>query len=698
LKPTFFSDSQWAYYQTQPLGAHVVTDMPTARTVFIAFSAYATRIELVLFSDEGSTEQHSIALEGPFNERFYACCEELAQPGRVYGYRVFGPTDLPAGHCYDPTRLLLDPAAKEVISLSTASQRVAANDRQPLARVPAALAQTRAATPYEPRLLRNRGQIVLYEVHIKGFTAQLPELPEAIRGTYSGMASDAAINHLISIGVNTVCLLPVQAHMTEAAIAQRDLPNYWGYNTIAFNFPDPRFATESNDPTLIRSEFRAMVRRLHAADIDVVLDVVYNHTAEAGIDGPILSFRGFDNVSWYRGAIDAESKQWRDLNDSGCGNTLNFSHPQVRQFVLDSLRYWVQEFEVDGFRFDLAPVMGRDPIQFNGFAPFFRELQADPLLSQVLLIAEPWDAGAGGYQLSEFPAPFLEWNDRYRDCMRRYWLGGAVTRAEFAARLAGSSDIFAENDRSPTASINFIAVHDGFTLLDSCTYTRKRNEANGENNRDGRDGELSRAFGAEQRAAVVRALLATLLLSQGTPMLAAGDEMGKTQNGNNNAYCQDNETSWLDWAKADVQTQALVTFVLLLRKQFALLRHPRWFAGHKGSAQEPALLWRSALGQFMTVQDWHDSAQQALAVIFDAGSSQMRFMLLANPAQTAQPFVIPIEPSRQSAWFVTLDTANQVMQWPVESVTQSQSVQAVGQQLICSAQSLMLLYQIPENS
>jgi isoamylase len=694
LKPSFFSDSQWVDFQLRPLGSY----LDSTAAIFIAFSEFAQTIEVVLFNADGTQPLRSSALEGPFNGRFYGQVEPV-ELGQVYGFRVSGPSDVKAGHCFDSTLVLLDPGAKEVIHLATDNERVAQRDRQPLARVTEPIERLGKAQTTAPRLKRNRCEVVIYEVHVKGFTMTMPKVDPSIRGTYCGFASDAALAHLKSLGVNTVCLLPIQAHMTEAGVAARGMVNYWGYNTLAFNFPDPRYAINSADPTAIRHEFAAMVARLHEADIDVVLDVVYNHTAEAGVDGPTLSFRGFDNLSWYRGAIDSTTEKWQDWNDSGCGNTLNFSHPQVRQFVLDSLRYWVEEFDVDGFRFDLATVLGRNPIAFDSQAAFFRQMQADPFLSQVLLIAEPWDAGPNGYQLSEFPAPFLEWNDRYRDCMRRYWMGGAVTRAEFAQRLAGSNDIFAEKDRGPTASINFVSVHDGYTLLDACTYVQKRNQANGENNRDGRDGELSVAFAGNQRLAIARALMATLLLSQGTPMLAAGDEIGKTQAGNNNAYCQDNAVSWLDWERVDNSLLTLAQFTLRLRQQYPLLRHPRWFNSQKGSEKEPALYWRHPRGHLVSGNDWHDWADRSLAVVFDGGPSQTRFMLLTNPSTTAQYFVLHEGPSPGLPWFVVLDTAKHLMQWP-QDVQQLQAkelaAQALGSSILCGAGSLLLLFQPPE--
>jgi isoamylase len=420
----------------------------------------------------------------------------------------------------------------------------------------------------------------------------------------------------------------VQYCVNEPGLAERGMHNYWGYNTLGFNCPDPRLSyanRNGGDPATVRREFRDMVDTLHANGLEVVLDVVYNHTPEGNEFGPTLSFRGLDNASYYRLVRDDKS---RSENLTGCGNTLNVEHPRVTQFVLDSLRYWVTEMGVDGFRFDLAPVLGRRQHGFDVNAAFFVALCQDPVLAQVHLIAEPWDAGFDGYQVGRFPGRFLEWNDKFRDAVRGYWLGtGTVGRGELARRFTGSSDVFHHAQRRPTASINYICVHDGFTLADVTGYSQKHNLANGEDNRDGRDGELCANFGAEgpsddpqiveTRRRVRRAMLATLLLAQGTPMLCAGDEIGNSQSGNNNAYCQDNELTWLDWGSADQGLADLVVELLALRRAEPLLRHNDWF--HASSDTVGAsIVWVAANGHEMHAHDWHDNGTLAFACLLRA--------------------------------------------------------------------------------
>jgi len=440
---------------------------------------------------------------------------------------------------------------------------------------------------------------------------------------------------------------------------QRGQVNYWGYNTLGFFSADPRFA-QQRDPTAVRQEFRDMVDALHAEGREVVIDVVFNHTAEGNEHGPTLSFRGLDNASWYWLLSDDRS---RYENHSHCGNTVQVAHPRVTQFVLDCLRYWVSEMGVDGFRFDLATVLGRTRHGFDPQAAFFTALRQDPILAEAILIAEPWDGGPDGYQVGRFPGRFLDWNDRFRDSVRRYWLQTGCTRGEFARRFAGSSDLFHHGNRRPTASVNFIAAHDGFTLADQVRYARKHNLANGEDNRDGRDNEPCANFGIEgdsddaqisaQRAAVQRALLATLLLSQGTPMLLAGDELGNSQQGNNNAYCQDNPLTWLNWSQADVGLQAWVSKVLTLRADEPLLRHPHWFVEQPVAADQVALRWRAPNGHEMQVGDWHAADQHALPCeLWATDPHKPRLLLLFNPDAEARRFHLP-----EGTWLCILDSA-----------------------------------------
>ena len=558
----------------EPLGAHA----RDGGVNFAVWSENATRIELCIFDAAGQREITRYALHGPHDGVFHGFLPGLA-PGLVYGLRADGPYAPQQGHRFNANKLLLDPYAREIVghfswraeyhgyeighpdgprsfdqrdnSVHALKARVA----PPLQNSPRGNAPRHAAA-----------DLVMYEVHVKGFSMLQAKIPAELRGTYAGIAHPTAIAHFKSLGVTTLSLLPVQYSIAEPHLADKGLPNYWGYNTLGFFAPDPRMALAAHrdEPTLVTEEFRAMVRALHAAGIEVVLDVVYNHTPEGNEFGPSISFRGLDNKSWYRLQSDDAS---RNENLTGCGNTLHCAHPRVTQFVLDSLRYWVQEMGVDGFRFDLAPVLGRTDRGFDPSAAFFTALRQDPVLNSVHLIAEPWDAAYDGYQLGRFPGRFLEWNDKFRDAVRGYWLGKGVSRGELARRFLASSDVFRHGQRSPQASINFVSVHDGWVLADVVAYEQKHNHANGEDNRDGRDNELSCNFGAEgptADAAVLEArkrtrhaMLATLLLAQGTPMLCAGDEIANSQQGNNNAYCQDNATSWLSWPTADASTLAL---------------------------------------------------------------------------------------------------------------------------------------------
>jgi len=485
--------------------------------------------------------------------------------------------------------------------------------------------------------------------------------------------------------VTTLSLLPVQYAIDEPHLADKRLHNYWGYNTLGFFAPDPRLAQarHRDDPTAVVAEFRAMVAALHANGLEVVLDVVYNHTPEGNEFGPTLSFRGLDNRSWYRLVADDRS---RNENLTGCGNTMNAQHPRIAQFVLDSLRYWVQELGVDGFRFDLAPVLGRTAHGFDPQAAFFAALRQDPVLAGVHLIAEPWDAGYDGYQVGRFPGRFLEWNDKFRDAVRGYWLGsGKVGRGEFARRFTASSDLFHHGQRRPTASVNFVAVHDGYTLNDVVSYSQKHNHANGEENRDGRDGELCANFGAEgpsddeainaTRERVRRAMLATLLLAQGTPMLNAGDEIANSQSGNNNAYCQDNAIGWLDWAGADLGLAAFVGELLKLRREHGLLHHGRWLVGPGNAGPgDASIAWHSPAGHEMQVHDWHDGGERAFACLLRAaGDAAASLAILFNPEPQPRGFSLTTQ-----AWRLLLDssgelspqdlTPNQALQVPARSL------------------------------
>lgn len=656
---------------------------------FAVFSDHAKVIELCIFDTGGAREVKRYALHGPDDGVFHGFLPGAAA-GLVYGYRAHGPYEPARGHRFNAHKLLLDPYAREIIgrhawraehhgfelghpegnrsfdrrdnALHALKARVAATSRPAAGHLNA------------PRI--PKADLVLYELHVKGFSRTHPDIPEPLRGTYAALAHPTSIAHFKSLGVTVLSLLPVHYRLDEARLVERALHNYWGYNTIGFFCPDPRLARAGADPTEVADEFRAMVATLHEHGIEVVLDVVYNHSAEGDENGTTLSFRGLDHASWYRLQADDRS---RCENLTGCGNTLNIAHPRVTQWVLDSLRYWVHDMGVDGFRFDLAPVIGRTRHGFDPHAAFFTALRQDPVLARAHLIAEPWDIGYDGYQLGRFPARWLEWNDKFRDSVRRYWLigsgggsggGGGVGRGELARRFTASSDLFHHGQRQPMSSVNFIVAHDGFTLADLVQYSRKHNEANGEANHDGHGGEVCANFGAEGpsddaeivalRSRVRRALVATLLLAQGTPMLCAGDEIGRTQHGNNNAYCQDNATSWLDWSQVDTDFLAFVAEVLALRRAEPALRYERWFHAPPAAHHERCLSWFTPAGQTMQLNDWHDAGQHAFACRIDAsphdGPDGGRHLIVAfNP--TAQPHPLRL-PAGQ--WQVALDSAREL--------------------------------------
>ncbi len=667
------------------------------------FSQHAQRLELCVFDPAGRQELRRYDLHGPFDNVFHGFLPEVGA-GLVYGLRAHGPYAPEAGHRFNPNKLLLDPSAREIIGpyrhlpehhgyeLGHVEGNRSFDPRDNAAsalkaRVAPAPA---AASDRPPKPAIDPAQVLLYEVHVKGFSQSHPGIPPELRGSYAGLAHPNSLAHFKALGITTLSLLPVHCALDEPGLADKGLSNYWGYNTLGFNCPDPRLAQAAHrdNPSAVNTEFRAMVDSLHAAGLQVVLDVVYNHTAEGNESGSTLSFRGLDHASWYRLMPDDPS---RCENLTGCGNTLNVAHPRVTQFVLDSLRYWVQEMGVDGFRFDLAPVLGRTQRGFDPNAAFFTALRQDPVLAGVHLIAEPWDAAPDGYQVGRFPGPFLEWNDQFRDAVRRYWLHQGTGRGEFARRFTASSDLFQHGQRRPRASVNFISCHDGFTLADLVSYRHKHNQANGEDNRDGRDGEPSHNFGVEgpttdlpvlaQRERVRRALLATLLLAQGTPMLCAGDEIGHTQLGNNNAYCQDNPKAWLNWTRADAGLSRLVGQLTAVRRSEPALHHDRWGAG-RGASGQRVLTWLAPAGHAMQVDDWHDPTQHAFACLIDTARpahgpqvGSARLWLAFNPQPQALDFVLPA-----GNWTLALDSSG---------VLRAGSAQAGV--LAVPAQSLLLL-------
>ena len=668
-----------------PLGAQ----LRAGGVNFAVFAQHAQAVEVCLFDPDGQVEEARWRLHGPHDGVFHGFLPSLGA-GAVYGLRVHGPYAPDQGHRHNPHKLLLDPWAREIVGRferrdehhghvhghPDGIRRPDERDNAAWAlkaRVvpPLPAAQAHELSHHRPRHRRDR--VVLYEVHVKGYSQTLPGVPPELRGTYAGLAHPASIAHLRELGVTTLSLLPIHYAIDEPHLARLNKTNYWGYNTLGFFCVDPRWSRTPHDTAQANREFRRMVADLHAAGLEVVIDVVYNHTAEGGEDGPTLSFRGLDNASWYRLLPEDPS---RCENLSGCGNTLAVWHPRVTQFVLDSLRHWVLEMGVDGFRFDLASVLGRTRGQyFHPEASFFTALRQDPVLADVHLIAEPWDSGPGGYQVGRFPGAFLDWNDRFRDAVRGYWLHGApgrnhradsrsITRGEVARRLAGSSDLFHHSQRRPTASVNFITAHDGHTLWDVVSYHRKHNLANGEDNRDGRDNELSANFGIEGptdhptilavRGRVQRAMMATLLLSQGTPMICAGDEIGKTQRGNNNAYCQDGPVSWLDWSRPDAAMLTLTRTALALRERHAVLRHPNWFSDQTAEGTMPQVHWLTLQAQPLQAQDWHDENERSLVCLYTAPGSPAVAVVL-HPA--GQDSLLLLQHAMAGPWRLALDSS-----------------------------------------
>lgn len=638
------------------------------------FSEHATAMELCVFDAAGRTEMRRWRLHGPHDGVWHAFLPGVG-PGLVYGFRAHGPWAPEQGHRFNPRKLLLDPWAREIVGRFEwrPEHLERGPDGGPDRRdnsafaLKARVAEPRGVAPGWRNAPRHAERdLVIYEVQVKSFSMLHPDIPHALRGTYAALAHPAALAHFKRLGVTALELLPVHYHLDEAFLGPKGLSNHWGYNTLGFFCADPRFAQDRSDPTAVHDEFRAMVATLHAHGIEVLLDVVYNHTAEADERGPTISFRGLDQASWYR--LDAHG---HCLNWTGCGNTLNVAHPRVTQFVLDSLRFWAEEMGVDGFRFDLAPVLGRTHRDFDPRAPFFTALAQDPVLSHVRLIAEAWDSGPHGYQVGRFPARWLEWNDRFRDSARRYWLGHHLDRGEFARRFAASNDLFHHGHRKPTSSVNFIAAHDGFTLADFTGYARKHNQANGENNQDGRGDEICAPLGPEgpsadpavlaRRGRFRRALMGTLLLAQGTPMINAGDELLNSQQGNNNAWNQDNPTGWLDWPRADHGFAEVVARLLALRREEPALRHGRWFLEAPADREEPVMRWTAPDGRALSPAEWHDPAPQPLACRIDASlggqpAAGSRALFIAfNPQPQPQRFTLP---DRGAApWRVALDTS-----------------------------------------
>ena len=629
---------------------------------FAIVSEHAQAMELCLYDEAGQHEVARIALPGRSADVFHGYLPG-AMPGLVYGLRAHGPWRPERGHRFNPFKLLLDPYAREIVgTFAWRDEHFGADLRHPLHMD----TSENAVHALKARVVHDHydwggdqpprtplADTVLYELHVKGFSQQNPAVPEALRGSYAGLAHAASIAHLQRLGITAVSLLPVHYALDEQRLVDMGLSNYWGYNTLGFFCPSPRLA-HTADGAAQRDEFRAMVAALHAAGIEVLLDVVYNHTAETDENGPTLSFRGLDNALYYR--LPPEHPALYE-NHTGCGNTLDIRQPRVLQLVMDSLRYWVADMHVDGFRFDLAPVLGRGDTGFERGGAFFTAVAQDPLLSRVKMIAEPWDIGPGGYQVGGFARGWLEWNDKFRDAMRAFWVlpaagqPGASARGDFAQRLCASSDLYQPRNRLPAESVNYVVSHDGFTLRDLVSYDRRHNEANGEHNRDGHGHNMSFNCGVEGdtadgavlalRGRLQRALLATALLAQGTPMLAAGDELGHTQGGNNNPYCQDNATVWIDWERADADLIAFTAHLLALRRQ-VLPFGTHWYSGLSDPLGLHDLTWLQADGTPLTGEAWNDAGQRVLGcLIGKPGRAKAPLLMLINGSTQEQPFMLP---------------------------------------------------------
>jgi glycogen operon protein len=651
---------------------------------FAIYSEHADAVELLLFENAEATQpNHTVFLPEQTGPVWHGYVPQL-RPGQLYGYRVHGRHAPSEGYRFNAHKVLLDPYARAIgrplrwhdslfgyrIGDPAADLSLNTEDSAPYAPL-AAVIETgfpwgddrHPGVPWEKTLI--------YETHVKGISMQHPDVPEHLRGTYLGLASDPIIDHLLSLGVTTVQLMPVQTFMQDRHLIERGLSNYWGYNTLAYFAPESSYACRGSSPESVVREFKMMVRTLHAAGLEVIIDVVYNHTSEGNQMGPTLSFRGVDNLSYYK-VSPVDRRYYMDY--TGTGNTLDPSNPYVLQLITDSLRYWVEDMHVDGFRFDLAAALARELYEVNMLSAFFKVIQQDPVLSQVKLIAEPWDVGPGGYQVGNFPWHWAEWNGRYRDAVRSYWRGDKGQVGEFATRVTGSSDLYERSGRRPYASINFVTAHDGFTVEDLVSYEHKHNEANGEDNRDGHDHNLSINCGVEgatsdheilgRREALKRSMMATLLLSQGVPMILGGDELSRTQRGNNNAYCQDSDVSWYDW-RLDDRKKSFLEFVRLLvsfRQAHPAFRRRHFLSGKAmpGTSVKDVAWWHPD-GREMNEGDWHNGELSTLGMMLSGLGLQEvdwrcrpitddSFLILFNGGNKSVRFTLP-EPPVEGHWF-----------------------------------------------
>jgi glycogen operon protein len=670
-------------------------------TNFAVFSAHAERVELCLFEATGRREIARLDLPECTDEIWHGYLPN-ARIGLIYGYRVHGPYRPQDGHRFNPFKLLLDPYARRLVGtlrwtdalfgyrINSPRGDLSLDRRDSAPSMPKAVVSDDVfdwGDDRPPGVPWSR--TIIYELHVRGMTMRRNDIRANERGTFAALADPGIIKHLQTLGVTAVELLPIHAFVQDRRLVEQNLRNYWGYNSIGFFAIEPRYLSDGS-----RNEMRVAVRRLHAAGIEVILDVVYNHTAEGSELGPTLSFRGLDNASYYRLIPDNRRVC---INDTGTGNTLNLSHPRVLQMVMDSLRYWVTAFHVDGFRFDLGVTLGREAGGFDPGSGFFDALRQDPVLTRVKLISEPWDVGPGGYQLGRHPPGFAEWNDRFRDSTRRFWRADAGERPEFAARLAGSGDLFDRHARRPWASINYAASHDGFTLADIVSFAQRHNEANGEDNKDGQAENYLANWGAEgattdktiieTRARVARAMLATVMFAHGTPMLLAGDEFGRTQGGNNNAYCQDNEISWLDWTMAEsAEGRELTRFVsklIALRQEHTALRSRHFLHGLREPVQGVFdIAWFNEDGLNVPETSWTNPEHRLLCLrraTHNADGSVSLLTLLLNPTAEEHSFQLP-EPALPS--HVLVDTAK----------PEAEAVELNEQKVRVQAHSAVLIY------
>jgi isoamylase len=662
-----------------PLGA----DFRGDGTNFSLFSSVAERVELCLFDEDGNETR--VALPEVTGYCWHGYLPGI-KPGQLYGYRVYGPWKPEEGHRCNPNKLLLDPYAKAIHGEMKWDDAMfpyeVGGDENVMSTTDSAPFMPKCVVhnPWfdwsgDRRLSLPWHETIIYEMHVKGFSMKNPLVPEHLRGTYAGLAHPASIEHLRKLGVTAVELMPIHQFVHDRHLIEKGLRNYWGYNSIGYFAPHDEYAAAKHDPYGAVNEFKAMVKALHAANIAVIIDVVYNHTAEGNHMGPMLSFKGIDNDYYYR-IVKDQRQYYEDF--TGTGNSLDMRNPHTLQLLMDSLRYWVLEMHVDGFRFDLASTLARQLYAVDKLSAFFDLIQQDPVISQVMLIAEPWDVGDGGYQVGNFPPVWSEWNGHYRDCLRDFWRGDFHKLGEVASRFTGSSDLYQHSTRSPSSSINFVTAHDGFTLRDLVSYEQKHNEANGEDSRDGANDNRSRNWGAEGptdnegiiqiRQRSQRNMLAFLMLSQGVPMLLGGDEMGRTQNGNNNAYCQDNEISWFDWDSADKELLEFTRNLIQLRREHPVFHRRRWFHElrlHGEDAEE--IMWFTPDGEHMKEEHWGDDCMGALGIFLNGDvdfyvnpfTDPLRdcsFYYMINAHQETFTVTIP-EVKGIECWRLVFDTA-----------------------------------------